>query len=173
MQVNNHQDNKEAVAAENPSICSTHALRLASPWQCSHAVHRLPRLGSSGMTVTDCRCSGIWEIRGSGTACRVLMTFAVAVPEGNRSFSFRMVWVRSGTAQKTPRKAKASDQSTSWPYDRMTGPSGGFCSAVMMPIAGITPTNPVSGQGTAAARVVPVCCRARYHSCAKLGRHYE
>lgn len=102
------------------------------------------------MTVTDCRCPGKWKFEGSGTACSVLITFAVAVPEGNRSFSFRIVWVRSGTAQKTPRKAKASDQSTSWPYDRMTGPSGGFCSVVMMPMAGITPTKPVNGHAEAA-----------------------
>ena len=79
------------------------------------------------------------------------MTFAVAVPDGKRSFSFRMVWVRRGTAQKTPRNAKARDQSTSWPYDRMTGPSGGFCSFVMMPMAGITPTRPVGDKDEAGA----------------------
>lgn len=92
------------------------------------------------MTLTVCRCSGGCVV--VGTACSVLITFAVAVPEGNLSFSLRMVWVRRGTAQKTPRNAKARDHRTSCPYDSMTGPSGGFCSTVIIPIAGITPTKP-------------------------------
>ena len=96
--------------------------------------------GSSGMTLTVCSCSGGCVF--VGTACSVLITFAVAVPEGNLSFSFSMVWVRRGTAQKTPKNAKARDHRTSCPYDSTTGPSGGFCSTVMIPIAGITPTKP-------------------------------
>lgn len=117
--------------------------------------------GSSGMTLTVCSCSGGCVF--VGTACSVLITFAVAVPEGNLSFSFSMVWVRRGTAQKTPRNAKARDHRTSCPYDSMTGPSGGFWSTVMIPMAGITPTKPARFQRD---NVV-------YHSCQGIRRTYK
>ncbi len=114
-------------------------LLLRNAFQVQQSGGQVP--GSSGMTLTVCSCSGSCVF--VGTACSVLITFAVAVPEGNLSFSLRMVWVRRGTAQKTPRNAKARDHSTSCPYDSMTGPSGGFCSTVIIPIAGMTPTKPV------------------------------
>jgi hypothetical protein len=41
----------------------------------------------------------------SGRPCSVRMTLAVAVPDGKRRFSRRMVCVRSGTAMNTPRNA--------------------------------------------------------------------
>ncbi|KAA6425646.1 MAG: hypothetical protein FRX49_04543 [Trebouxia sp. A1-2] len=85
------------------------------------------------------------------------------IPEGNLSFSFSMVWVRRGTAQKTPRNAKARDHRTSCPYDSMTGPSGGFWSTVMIPMAGITPTKPARFQRD---NVV-------YHSCQGIRRTYK
>jgi hypothetical protein len=113
-------------------------LLLRNAFQVQQSGGQVP--GSSGMTLTVCSCSGSCVF--VGTACSVLITFAVAVPEGNLSFSLRMVWVRRGTAQKTPRNAKARDHSTSCPYDSMTGPSGGFCSTVIIPIAGMTPTKP-------------------------------
>ncbi len=119
-----------------------HRVLPENAFQVQQSVEQVP--GSSGMTLTVCSCSGGCVL--VGTACSVLITFAVAVPEGNLSFSLRMVWVRKGTAQKTPRNAKARDHSTSCPYDSMTGPSGGFWSTVMIPIAGITPTNPARFQ---------------------------
>ena len=70
-------------------------------------------------------------------ACRVWMILAVAVPDGNLSFSLMMVCVRRGTAQKTPMKASAKDHNMSWPAEKT------ICGSSNEK-AGITPTNPVA-----------------------------
>lgn len=77
-----------------------------------------------------------------GAPCNVRMTFAVAVPDGKVSFSLMMVCVRRGTAQNTPMKARDSDQSRSWPNERVTAPPGFPALGVMIPRAGMTPTSP-------------------------------
>ena len=52
------------------------------------------------------------------------------------------VWVRRGTAMKTPRKASASDHSISCHQGNTIGPPAGFCCLFIMPSAGTMPTSP-------------------------------
>ena len=59
------------------------------------------------------------------------------------SHTLMMVCVRRGTAINTPKKASPRDHSSSCPGDSTIGPNGGFCRGVIIPSAGIIPTNPV------------------------------
>lgn len=52
------------------------------------------------------------------------------------------VWVRKGTAIKTPRKASASDHSISCHQGNTIGPPAGFCCLFIIPSAGTMPTSP-------------------------------
>mmetsp|Transcript_7635 Transcript_7635/g.22605 ORF Transcript_7635/g.22605 Transcript_7635/m.22605 type:complete len:311 (+) Transcript_7635:1794-2726(+) len=87
---------------------------------------------------------------------RVRIIWAVAVPDGKRNFSLRMVWVRRGTAMKTPKNARAAAQASSWPADSLTGPCGGFSSDVSLLRAGTTPTKPAA-RGIVAVATAVVC----------------
>lgn len=119
---------------------------------------------------------------------------AVAVPEGNLSFSRRMVCRRSGTAKKTPKKASASDHNTNALHpirqcnqcDCGWGAKGGGrwreyhqawslstdprSSSVNSPIAGRMPTNPPASGIVAVATAVDVkrtCTHDAHDTCHK------
>ena len=50
----------------------------------------------------------------------------------SRAGHLRMVWVRSGTAKKTPKNASAPAHASSCPVDSVTPPCGGFSSSVSL-----------------------------------------
>lgn len=78
---------------------------------------------------------------------------AVAVPEGNRSFSRMIVCFRKGTAKNTPKKATPSDQSINCQPDNTIGPSV-WSSFVNKPSAGMMPTKPIENKSSSSSLYV-------------------
>mmetsp|Transcript_31286 Transcript_31286/g.74352 ORF Transcript_31286/g.74352 Transcript_31286/m.74352 type:complete len:234 (-) Transcript_31286:75-776(-) len=85
---------------------------------------------------------------------RIAITSAVAVPEGNGSFSRWMTCLRRGTAKKTPKNASAQLHAASWGALSSKPPLGGFSSGVSCEKAGMMPTNPAASGMVAVATAV-------------------
>lgn len=128
------------------------------------AHHPLPLIGSSSLAGSNSSSSASIDVRGTrvygpelvlspcngtGALCSSAISCAVAVPEGNTSFSLTITCRRSGTARKTPKNATAKHHTTRSVYPSTMG-SRPSISCVIMPRAGMMPTKP------AARGIVPV-----------------
>mmetsp|Transcript_130175 Transcript_130175/g.259675 ORF Transcript_130175/g.259675 Transcript_130175/m.259675 type:complete len:393 (+) Transcript_130175:320-1498(+) len=95
------------------------------------------------------RQSSEQSVAASGLAWSSSISLAVAVPDGNGSFSTRMVCRRSGTAKKTPKYVSAAHQIKRCHSDSFTAGS-------RSPKAGTIPTKPPAN-GIVAVATLTVC----------------
>ena len=96
------------------------------------------------------------------------MSLAVAVPDGKRSCSTRIVWRRSGTAKKIPKYVSAAHHTSSCSGDSVIGPPS---AAVSIASAGTMPTKPpASGIVAVATPIVWISTFSRGPNGAAPGR---